>query len=556
MKKLALCLTVVLAFFSLQAKWVEVPGGENFSKVSAVGNNLWVVNAVQKEEAGRKKTEYFLLKFDHAKNSWQKISFLPRLPRVLVALADGGALIFYSGQESEEMRTQLEKRRKEQVAAQRQLFEKLVDQGKISKDLLEVRDKFEKENPVGGWYRFMRSEDFKKIDEISRSRIERWFSKKFSEIEPIYEFIFTKFYADGRSTAYNIKTSFYFPQDVTSSPDGAVFLLPRIKETKESRAAYAAAVRAAQKSALERAKKDLEQAKEGSSELVTIMNGYKKALEEGKISKKAFDLINSLITHYNPFVGPDSSVHNEPTEDFFAIFDEVEKLEENDKKMVGFFIWAFASTVVDRYYSDKEAKKQRKYTQPLYRFFDGKLQRIADLGNSEYDFSRIAAVSKDELWLSRSKKLGRDKFNNSIYDIFVQKWDGTSFTRVGGKIPSGGLIAVGSDKSVYIAGSPIVENEYTQYLLKLVDGKWEPINLAFDKGTKGIDSLSVNSESDVWLLVEDEERNNFLYRWNGKSVKKIEGLEFRYRPLLYGKHGFIFVRAADKKLYRWVEEKK
>ena len=82
MKKLVWSLFVVglLGSFLVQAKWVEVPQIGSFRKMSAIGNHLWAISSVKKQEAGRSVYKYSLVNFDQAKKSWKTIASFPNIP--------------------------------------------------------------------------------------------------------------------------------------------------------------------------------------------------------------------------------------------------------------------------------------------------------------------------------------------------------------------------------------------------------------------------------------------------------------------------------------------
>ena len=345
MKKLILGLFAVglLGSFLMQAKWVEVPQIGSFEKISAIGNHLWAISVVKKQEKGRKVWEYSLVNFDHASKSWKKVASLKGRPKALVALTDGTALVFDIGQYTKETQAKHQELQRQVVLAKKKKFQDLVSQGKLSKDLVAVRDAFEKKDPVNGWFKFLSSEEFRKADRDTRFAVEGAGSQifeKIMKIQDVYDSTFTKFRSNGQSTVHNVKLSGFFESGVTGSPDGAIFLLPHTEETRESRIAFEAAMKAARLVALEQAKKD--------SEWISMLNSFKKGVQEGRMDKKLFDLINSALLVYNPFDG------QEQNPKFVSVFNEAKKLDENSQKQFGFILYAFGSIAVNKYLSPKE----------------------------------------------------------------------------------------------------------------------------------------------------------------------------------------------------------
>jgi len=563
MFKKSLLLFSSIFVFGLQAKWIEFPS--TFQKVSTFGNHIWASNTTRKTEQKNGLTYSFfstnLFKFNDSKNTWQKIVTFSNPTRIshITALYDGTVLVAGNCKLSKETQNQYTKIEQEKTLIQKQAFDRFIAEGKIPKKYIAIRDQFERKDPQYGWHKFLRSKEFENATisgkyylsspktipayVILKSTRKAYFQEKHDGIHPINVITIRKISPDGNIKKYVVKILGTVNQMI-STPDGALFILAATSKTQQSLATYEAAKKNIDKQAIkELAKKH--------REFVFYKNNLKKITGEGKTDKKTYDLMESAIKEYNPFVDI------EKQKKLKLIIQEAKKTGKESDKIVlsGLFLVHMAAYSWYRYKKNELKKRFIKYVRPLYRFYNGSFQQIGDLkpiSESSFgeNYTYIAAATKNELWLLRRKKVNDNERN------FVEKWNGSSFEQVGGDIIAKGTgsIAVGLDNSVYVTckkGERFFGYINYVYVLQLKNDTWQTLPIEFDKKAENIESIHAITKNNVWFFVEEEGFKNSTYHWNGIHLKQIiKNIENRG---MFGSQQDIFIRTTNSKLYKWTD---
>jgi hypothetical protein len=208
----------------------------------------------------------------------------------------------------------------------------------------------------------------------------------------------------------------------------------------------------------------------------------------------------------------------------------------------------------------KPSDQERQVT-PLYRFFDGKIEKVCDMPSEWNGLFFVGATNKNELLVGHLVE-------RNVIGSYLEKFDGTTFKRIA-FFDARDHLQIGTDNVLY---SVHQEKDNKLAISKLDGSNWKnfiSIQTPFLCNLNTTGSIVIVNDHDIWIALTPYEKSRDVIRsslsktsffhWNGKKLEVKINLDFNVVSAALQSTSDLFLIkeywSGYGIWYQWVENK-